>query len=58
VSQPRYRVGQRVVMRDPSFGITLGTLGTITEIRGCILIVRWDEGPTFGVYAPSIEPAT
>jgi hypothetical protein len=54
--QPRYHVGQRVRMRDPSFGITLGSLGTVVEIPGSIIIVRWDEGPTYGVYAYSIEP--
>jgi hypothetical protein len=54
---PQYRVGQRVICRDPSLGITPGTLGTVVEIIGSVIIVRWDEGTTYGVYARSIEPA-
>jgi hypothetical protein len=54
---PRYRVGQRVVVRDPSLGLPLGILGTVVEIRGIIIIVRWDSGETYGVYASSIQPA-
>ena len=59
-SSPRYGVGQRVICRDPSFGATFGTLGTVVEIKGDLIIVRWDEPTryTHGVYPWSIEPAT
>jgi hypothetical protein len=37
-----YRVGQRVLNRDPSIGVTVGTLGTVIEIKGRIISVRWN----------------
>jgi hypothetical protein len=56
---PRYRVGQSVICRDPSFGATPGTPCTIVEIKGDLIIVRWEGPPpyTYGVYPWSIEPA-
>jgi hypothetical protein len=56
---PFFRKDMRVRIKVPDLGLPVGSTGTVQSVTsGRIVIVRWDDGQTFGVFEWDLATAS